>query len=308
MVPLLSTGALAGVLYLLGTRFVARTAGAVGRTGRPGHPLVFVNLTRGYPDLTATTLVGTGDPAGDPGPGPGHGPPMRRAAYGGPVACLLLAACGFVTAWSFEVRETAVFAWPVIGWILWGSGGPCARWRGSRPPPWRWLALDLWLCASIYGDPWLKLAACSPGADISTSVVTADSVYVGHSRWWYATILPRSIWRCPGGPALVACLVVGLVGGVVLPGAARPDLGLGRARPRPAVAAGRPARPRPSLGAPGRRTLLAVVHGPAAAGRRVHPGHRVRASRRAPQAALATWRSVALGPVWPSPRSRFAAT
>ena len=58
VIPLLSTGLLAAVLYLLGTRFVARTAGALGAVLALGTPLVFVNLTRGYTDLTATMMVG----------------------------------------------------------------------------------------------------------------------------------------------------------------------------------------------------------------------------------------------------------
>ncbi len=213
VVPLLSTGLLAGVLYLLGTRFVARTAGALGAALALGTPLVFVNLTRGYTDLTATMLVGlalllatlAGDAAG-----------AARAAgraWGWQVHALLVA-CGFATGWSFEVRETAIFAWPVIGWTLWRIGRPRPTLAWFAPPALAWLVLDFILCAVVYADPWLKLRIIL-GADISQSEVTSDAGYVGHSRWWYVTVLPRSILDVSGGPALLACLTVGAVGGFV---------------------------------------------------------------------------------------------
>ena len=47
-------------------------------------------------------------------------------------------------------------------------------------------------------------------------MVTSDAVYVGHSRWWYATVLPRSLWALSGGPALMLSLLVGIVGGVLM--------------------------------------------------------------------------------------------
>ena len=56
--PLLSTGLLAAVLVLLGTRAVSRAAGLLAALLALATPLVFVNLTRGYADLTATALVG----------------------------------------------------------------------------------------------------------------------------------------------------------------------------------------------------------------------------------------------------------
>ena len=58
IVPVLSTGVLAAVLYLLGTRYVSRSTGVLAAAFALGTPLVFVNLTRGYTDLTATTLIG----------------------------------------------------------------------------------------------------------------------------------------------------------------------------------------------------------------------------------------------------------
>ncbi len=213
VVPLLSTGVLAAVLYLLGTRYVARTAGALAAVFALGTPLVLVNLTRGYTDLTATTLVGLGlllatlaADAAQRARDANRGWDWRVAA--------LLAACGFVTGWSFEVRETAVFAWPVIGWVLWQIRRPWATFAWFAPPALAWLILDVLLSAAIYDDPWLKFRILL-GADISASEVSSDAIYVGQGRWWYVTILPRSILALSGGPALLACLVVGAIGGLM---------------------------------------------------------------------------------------------
>ncbi len=213
VVPVLSTGVLAAVLYLLGTRYVSRSTGVLAAAFALGTPLVFVNLTRGYTDLTATTLIGlalllatlAADAADE----------AREAgrSWGWRVPALLVA-CGFVTGWSFEVRETAIFAWPVIGWVLWRIGRPLVTLAWFAPPALAWLVLEWLLCAVVYDDPFLKFRIIL-GADISESEVSSDAGYVGQSRWWYMTILPRSILEVSGGPALLACLAVGAVGGVV---------------------------------------------------------------------------------------------
>ena len=213
VVPVISTGVLAAVLYLLGTRFVSRTTGALGALFALGTPIVFVNLTRGYTDLTATTLVGLAillatlaDDAAKEAHDSGR-------TWGWRVPLLLLA-CGFVTGWSFEVRETAIFAWPVIGWVLWRIGQPLRTLAWFVPPALAWLVLDMALAALVYDDPWLKFRIIL-GADISESEVSSDAGYVGQSRWWYMTVMPRSIWALVGGPGLVVCLVIGMVGGLV---------------------------------------------------------------------------------------------
>lgn len=214
VVPVLSTGVLAAVLYLLGTRYVARTAGVLGALLALATPLVFVNLTRGYTDLTATTLLGAAILLATLAEDHARRAAAASSGWGWRVPVLLVA-CGFVTGWSFEVRETAVFAWPVIGWILWRIGHPLRTLAWFVPPALAWLALDLGLSAVVYGDPLLKLRHIT-GADISSSEVSSDSVYVGQTRWWYMTIVFRSIWAVSGGPVLLLALLVGAIGGLLL--------------------------------------------------------------------------------------------
>jgi hypothetical protein len=119
-----------------------------------------------------------------------------------------------MTGGGVELREKAIFAWPVIGWVLWRIGRPLLTLAWFAPPALAWLVLDVLLCALVYDDPLLKFRIIL-GADISTSEVSSDAGYVGQSRWWYMTILPQSILEVSGGPALLACLAVGAVGGVV---------------------------------------------------------------------------------------------
>ena len=213
VVPLLSTGMLAAVLYLLGTRFVSRTTGVLGAAVGITTPIVFVNLTRGYTDLTATMLIGLAILLATVAQDAAAAAQEAGRSWGWRVPVLLLA-CGFVTGWSFEVRETAVFAWPVIGWILWRIGRPWATLAWFAPLALAWLALDMALSAAIYDDPLLKFRIIT-GADISESEVSSDAGYLGQSWWWYATVLPRSIFRLSAGPALLACLAVGMIGGGV---------------------------------------------------------------------------------------------
>jgi hypothetical protein len=213
VIPLLSTGVLAAVLFLLGTRFVGRLAGVLGVALALATPLVFVNLTRGYTDLTATMLVGLAILLATLAQDAARDATAAGRPWGWRVPVLLVAT-GFVTGWSFEVRETAVFAWPVIGWILLRIGAPLRTLAWAAPPALAWLVLDMALAAWIYDDPLLKLRILL-GADIATSEVSSDAGYVGQGRWWYATVLPRSIWDVSGGPALLLALGVGLVGGLV---------------------------------------------------------------------------------------------
>jgi hypothetical protein len=213
VVPVLSTGVLAAVLYLLGTRYLSRSTGILAAVFALGTPLVFVNLTRGYTDLTATTLIGLALLLATLAADAAEEAREAGQSWGWRVPALLVA-CGFVTGWSFEVRETAIFAWPVIGWVLWRIGRPLLTLAWFAPPALAWLALDMLLCAVVYDDPFLKFRIIL-GADISESEVSSDAGYVGQSRWWYMSILPRSILALSGGPALLACLAVGAVGGLV---------------------------------------------------------------------------------------------
>ena len=294
VVPVLSTGVLAAVLYLLGTRYVSRSTGVLAAAFALGTPLVFVNLTRGYTDLTATTLIGlalllatlAADAADE----------AREAgrSWGWRVPALLVA-CGFVTGWSFEVRETAIFAWPVIGWVLWRIGRPLrdpglVRPTGPGVAGPRRAAVRSGLRRPVPqvpdhpGGGHLRV-----GGQLGRRLRRAVAVVVHDDP---APLDPGGLRR--SGPPGLPGRRCG--GGVVFRAQLGPDLGLGDADGRPALAPGRTARPRASLRAPGRRALLAVVHRPADAGRGGHDGRSSSAARGAPGGWGRQWRAAC----WPS--------
>ena len=185
---------------------------------------------------------------------------------------LLLAGAGFVTGWSVETRETAVFALPAIGWALWPLRRRALELAFFVAPVMCWLILDMALCAWIYGVPLLKLHILT-GADISVSEVTSDVGYVGHSRLWYATILPRSIWHITGGPVLLAMLLIAAVGGFILRKRLGPIWAWGMLAGGMLWAQGGPLSPgHPAVRLDVDRYALAVLRRAARALRGRHPG------------------------------------
>ena len=147
---------------------VLRRAGAEhGRPGRRPLPAGHAIRRRGRTGDAGGGLLALGHAAGLRQPDPRvHGPDRHDAdrrwpcswrplaadaadeaqaagrSWGWRVPALLVA-CGFVTGWSFEVRETAIFAWPVIGWVLWRIGRPLRTLAWFAPPALAWLVLDM---------------------------------------------------------------------------------------------------------------------------------------------------------------------
>ena len=147
--PLISAGALAAVVYLMGRRWWGPTAGVVAVVVLFTNSLVFQNLTRAVPRHH-------GD---EPGlrrrllraHGPGPWVPRARGRSAG---------CwppGFLLGWSFEVRETALFAWPLVIALLWRRGTVLRVMALASLPILGWAALDVAISAVAYDDPLLKL-------------------------------------------------------------------------------------------------------------------------------------------------------
>lgn len=168
-------------------------------------PIVFVHLSRGYPDLIAIAFVGAA------------------------LLCLLLAtdegrgwrwyvwllAAGAWVGWGFEVRELSALAWPALGVALLRVERPIRAALVFAILPLGALVLDAYLSAKYFGDPLLKLHALT-GNSIDRSSVDADAVYLGHDRWWYLTVPFRMVWERTGGPAMLLIAMIGVVGGAVL--------------------------------------------------------------------------------------------
>lgn len=234
--PLLASGLLAGTLYGLAARVVNRRTGVAAAFFVLTIPVVFVHLARGYPDLIALALVSfallslllAGDaarasdaPSGPaaslapniPMPSAWEEPTARTRVSPATIGWLLLA--GLAVGWAFEVRELAVLAFPALGVALLRVGRPLVTWPVFAALPLAAVALDIYLCAQVFGDPLLRIHALS-GNSIAQSIVAKDAVYVGHDRWYYLSIPFRILGARSGGPLLLAMMLLGLIGGALM--------------------------------------------------------------------------------------------
>lgn len=203
VVPIVSSGVLAATVYLLASRFFGRAGGALAWLLLVTNPVVFLNLSRGYPDIPSMALfcsaLWLAFLARD-----------RMGAGRLPVWHLL--AVGALLGWSFEVRESSLLAWPLVVWVLWQRQALLRTAALVGLPLLAWAAVDIALSKWAYGDPLLKYHVLA-GQDI-TAVPdpSANAAYVGRPRSFYATVIPKVAWRLPGGPCMVVSTVVAAAG------------------------------------------------------------------------------------------------
>lgn len=238
--PLLASGLLGAVLYCLGARLVNRRTGLAAALFILSVPVVFVHLTRGYPDLIAVSFLGLSllslmlarDSANRHLPTETRrrtatlapetelpsswlrGTPARAALMTtATVGWLLLA--GAAAGWAFEVRELAVLSYPALAVALFRVGRPLVSLPVFALFPLVAVGVDMYLSGKYFGDPLLKVHALS-GNSIAESIVARDAVYVGHDRWFYMTVPFEILGARSGGVVLLAMAALGLVGGAVL--------------------------------------------------------------------------------------------
>ncbi|GIL35500.1 hypothetical protein [Phycicoccus sp. DTK01] len=148
--PLLSCAVLAASVYLLGRRFWGVLAGLVAVVVLFANTVLFYNASRFYPDVMAMALVVlallTAVLARDRG--------LR-----GRGAVLWVLATGFLLGWSFEVRETAFFSWPVVLAVLTRRGSALRTWALVALPVLAWAAVDVAISTLAYGTPLAKVQA-----------------------------------------------------------------------------------------------------------------------------------------------------
>lgn len=146
--PVISAGVLAAVVYLMGRRWWGPVAGVVAVVVLFTNSIVFYNLTRQYPDVMSMTLVFSGAFCALM---------ARDRDFRGRAAVIWVLAAGFMLGWAFEVRETALFAWPLVIAILWRRGQVLRVLAIAAVPVLGWAALDVLISGIAYGDPLLKL-------------------------------------------------------------------------------------------------------------------------------------------------------
>ncbi|MGV1003219.1 MAG: hypothetical protein ACOYEV_00320 [Candidatus Nanopelagicales bacterium] len=237
--PLLASGLLGAVLYGLGTRLVNRLTGIAAAFFVLTVPVVFVHLSRGYPDLIAVAFLGLSllalmlarDAANPHLPAAGgprtatlapdtelpapwlRGNPARSARLTPAVIGWLLLAGG-AAGWAFEVRELSVLSYPALAVALYRVGRPRIAVPVFAALPLVTVVVDVALSARYFGDPLLKLHALS-GNSIAQSIVARDAVYIGHDRWFYLTVPFSILGSRSGGFLLLGMAGLGLIAGAI---------------------------------------------------------------------------------------------
>jgi hypothetical protein len=207
--PIISSGALAAAIYLIGRRWWGPLAGAIAVGLFLANTVVLLNLSRGYPDIMSMAIT------------------MwalflallaRDRLAAGRRAVLLLLAVGALLGWGFEVRETSMFLWPVVLVVLWHRAFPWRTLLIVLVPLLGWAALDVGISAWAYGDPLLKLHTLTGNVvQVSTDPdgeVAADNI-VGLPRSFYFLVTPRAMLGLVDGAWMIGLALVALVGLVV---------------------------------------------------------------------------------------------
>ncbi|MEO7421030.1 MAG: glycosyltransferase family 39 protein [Ornithinibacter sp.] len=145
--PLLSTGILAAMVYLIGRRFWGVVAGLVAVVVLFSNTVVFYNLTRFYPDVMAIAIIYSAAFAALR---------ARDRDFRGRSGVVWLLLTGFLLGWSFEVRETAMLSFPLVMLLLWRRGSVLRAFGTVAVTVGLWLMVDVGISWFVYGDPLLK--------------------------------------------------------------------------------------------------------------------------------------------------------
>ena len=193
---IVASGVLASCVYLVGRRFWGRLAGLTAVLLLLSNWIVFINLSRFYPDIPSMALVLAALVLAIEA----RARQLSQRRFGN----LLPIAVGFLLGWSFEARETALFAWPAVIAVLWVRGRVVRNAVLTALPVVAWAAVDMTIGAVAYGDALLKLHTFTR-QDLSATTNPADRAvmdqFVGLPRLDYLTMIPRLIVerQVPGG-------------------------------------------------------------------------------------------------------------
>lgn len=205
--PIVSTGGLAASVYLLAVHFWTRRVATLAVALAMASPIVFINFSRGYPDVqsaaTSAIALVVGLAARD------------RLRASNSRATVLLVATGLLLGWSFEAKETTVFLWPLIIVMLLGRAHPVRRLALVVAGMAVWAVADMLIGAFGYGDALLRVHAFTR-QDLSQATIPGDVAalgeLVGRRRSFYLAYIPRALLETAGGAWVVVAGAVGLLG------------------------------------------------------------------------------------------------
>ena len=215
--PIASTGALACGLYLIAYRFWGPVIGVLAVILAFVSSIMFINTSRGYPDLlsTATFVLAivlafvVRDQLG-------------RRGYATWWLWLMI---GLLLGWAFETRETTILVWPIVALVLWKRGkvslpGPLLLLAGLAV----WAITDIAIGAIAYGDPLVRVHAFTR-QDLAAATAPTDIAvleqFVGRSRLFYLTIVPKMLLTVVSGGVWTLLLAALGVLGLAFKGGAR---------------------------------------------------------------------------------------
>lgn len=205
--PLISAGVLAAVVYLLGRRWWGPMAGVVAVVLLFSNSLVFQNLTRQYPDIMAMTLIFAATFAALM---------ARDRDFRGRAAVVWVLAAGFLLGWSFEVRETALFSWPLVIAMLWRRGSVLRVMAMAALPVLGWAVLDMGIGAVAYDDWLIKLHTFmgfgggrpEPGSAAETALYARTRLFYLDAIPQGAATRPDGVWMLATGAVAVLAVVL----------------------------------------------------------------------------------------------------
>jgi hypothetical protein len=196
--PLLSSGVLAAMLYLVGRRLWSPVAGVVAVVVTVTNTIVFTTLSRGYPDIMSMAIVFSALFCALM---------ARDRATTGHAAIGWLLATGFLLGWGFEVRETCLLAWPIVLAVLWRRGTVLRTYAVVAAPILLWAVLDLGISGIVYGDPLLKLHVLTgttpPGIGTEAPLPPLRIDDADRTRLGYLLSIPRAALQRDDGLWLV---------------------------------------------------------------------------------------------------------
>lgn len=194
----LASATLTGSLYLVARRWWGPIAGIVAVLLTVTNWVVFLNMSRYYPDVMSMALIMAALVVAIIVRGRFVGG-LERSSAG---TSALLVVVGFLLGWSFEARETALLCWPIVLVVLWVRGSIRRTVVLCGLGVLVWASLDVGISALAYGNPLLKpktLLGQNLAGTTNPSDIAMAKKLVGKDRLFYLGYVARALGG-PGAP------------------------------------------------------------------------------------------------------------